>query len=462
MVSYSEESKLATQKFFAFLRAYKERLSIRLTGLRNELVFFDAIGEFQKSNNLNDILHLSSFEGLDEDVATALKEIKDNKTSVLQYQSAMSRIKSNEKVLDLKQSILSCKTRIKACEYGIEVVDKILSDVPVNNEALIKLLDSSSLTEEEVLLVLKDYTYTFCPDYERTYEIPEVKVPEVPATAYDDPISKNEEFYSLFREYLDLKTQAEEFYKKYSFLIDSDDINTKARRIENGYLVQILESKFDVRREIPYDEKLAILMYQLQKILEEMKSNRLTKKLSVDELLELKFNISTLSSLLKLSTQLEKKVFPNKESSQRIIFLTDDKEEPLFNFGAQEFSSEDKKKVRSILYRLGNTSIIEDERISTKIIGTTKKNHIMRVIQESDLRCSFVRLSKDIILVITFDKSEDVYSKTIRYDGKYYEKIEALKNLAISDSENLIEITTPVTQKVYDSVSSTEKKIGGE
>lgn len=481
MKNYNLETKAAVDKFFEFLNIYITRLDDKLNDIKDKIEFYNKIKNFKDSKNVSSLLSLN-IKDFDEDIRNSINVVKylidENTIDVPQFNDAITKIMSSK-------CISECNEKLEELEnMRLELVKKQESATNILNgdftdSLVIDLLQYSKLSEEEKVLVLCDVAYSSCAAIKEdkkiqdAIELEDILLIDDSFIAPTTILTNDESSGELSEEVVDkiddefriedILNRAKKFYEENYHFIENDSEEVKSARKAGYFWIDLLITNSEISN-LSINENIGILLYYLKTLINELDNANKEYLLNrnSDNLTLLREKSSKLTEVVSLGESLvkgysDKFEVTHEEKYASVIYLTDDDENLVFDFKRLGFNSEDKKNVLSIIKKLENSRVEDDQKGPVPVKGGVDSTHNMYVINSSNVKCSYMRLSSDIILVISFRKDDRIFEDSLKYDRRYYEKIEYLKNFANYNPSELLESETVVIDEVNESISSMDR-----
>lgn len=467
MKNYNYDTKTSVDKFFEFLRVYIIKLTDKLNIVENKIDFYNKIINFKNNKSMSSLLSLN-INGFDENVRNSINVIKylidEDTTDVPQFDDAITKIMSSECIRECERKLRELESERLGFIKEQESVKRILEG-DFTDLLVMDLLQYSKLTDEEKLLVLCDVAYSSCISRKEdmnlsrgALELENVLMVDESALAIESTNQETEEFKPE-----DILNIAKKFYEDNYHFIENDSEEIKSARKAGYFWIDLLISNSNISK-LSINENMGILLYYLKNLINELdnanKEYLLNK--NSNNLANLKEDSFRLIEVVSLGKSLIEEYENSQEMTPQIkianvIYLTDDDENLVFDFKKLGFNSEDKKNVLSIVKKLENSRIEDDQKGPIPVRGGVDSTHNMYVINSSNIKCSYMRLSADIILIISFRKDDRIFEDSLKYDRRYYEKIEYLKNFANYNPNELLKSEATIINGFNEDVSSVDR-----
>lgn len=445
MDNYNGDVKTLIDSFHSFLKETANTKNDEIRDIDSKLNFYNEIKKFKDTK---DILYLTNLEqDLFDDNTRKLIELaafltKENLKSIPQFIDALDKL-TNIPIINTSDSkVNEFNNRREVLQNEIDEINNIISNKDYNIDKFTLFLSQSGLDENTQILILCDAVYNSCPEKIEEH-IEKLEKEEI----MEEPFDIN-----------GLMNDAKQFYEKYYYVIATDSDEIKSERKSNYYIIDLLINEDEFNPNKSNFEILAILLYELKNQLSKLESNQNKSGKSIDELKELKELSTKVSKYVSygncLVEEMKRLKLPKGEEKapkNNIIYLTDDEDEVLFNRQKGSFTEDEIKLAASVIKKLENSSPEDDTRLVRGLIGNNNK---VFAIKSSDVVCTYMRLSNNIILVITIGKSNDVYDDTKQVEKKYREKIGYLEGASYFKPQMLLESELKIIDEMKEFLTS--------
>lgn len=397
-----KELKGANEKFILFVREYYKKVQNILPIKREELDQYIKVVQHMRNENINGLLgyiypnRKENFYTQDTFLSNLgiVKRCVDNEdTESEEYKNAVSNIwklkdEFTRKAENLSRFVINAEANAVECE-------KILNGTGDYNLSLFsKLLHASGL-EEENKLTEPDQLDVLTLEACRTCPVVEnVKTEE------DETFEKYKERYANL-----LKRVKELITRNYSLIEDKTPKTFFQQKSNNSTSQDTVDLKDRLTNII---RNLVFYKGQLDEIFDTKNGNSLTYE-------EIDMFLDSLEESLLSGEEVERKIIEASKElepfSSKYIFLLNENGNPYFNtkdFNIEEFDYEDREKIKVLLDRV---SVVDNNNIRFfRQILSSNTRHQMYAEFNSDMAISFVRLTDEIVLILTICKpSSDVF-----------------------------------------------------
>jgi len=358
--------------------------------------------------------------------AIDIEQVK-NILESLGYSLMFENMKSVDEDLD------EIDKKIKSCE-------NILSNSGYDNEFLLEIIEELGFNENEIISILSCFVYNTCKG--------EVKVKETLEDQKEVLVEDKVDVTDLIEQYKDLEKRIKFIIDKYYILVSGKDKKylSYTRQVCNYVRECRLNSKEpDIDDNFDYaEESLVLLVINIINYRKEMLSyldlvqNNTTSK-------DNKENIEILLSLLEEELNSSDKVIEEYEKEKQeevlelsnVFVLIDNFGEPVYDVSG--FSKEDSKKISILTEKLNKGIYDYNKGVLHSKLQTDYKDNPIFINKISDMACAYIRVDIDKVLIINFDKSENIYDSTDQILSKYSNLIaETILNIKNNNAKTIV------------------------
>lgn len=453
----------ALKKFYNYVTEYQKNLKNQQIKVEEQLYIRRVINDIKTKKDYDLILkNQDALIKFDNSLESKFKIIgflvKNNATNAEQFKIVMDDILNSiiMSAFDNHTSMLLISQ--KQINSNLEQCNLIINDAGYDYDYYVKLLDVSGLSEKEKLDILSEHAF-------RTISIESQITSNVESQLSNDQavdnIEKSDNVSSdkVEDRFEQVMTVVNDMITKYYYLIEkqnSNQLNYKKQYI-NAMRDQSGQVDFSVLESI--EERLTLIMLEMienkqliEKEIQEIVNHEITKEdedvinLFIDAL---EHNLQLFQETAKqfeLDNCEENNVEPSK-----ILFLLDEQGNPYIE--AKEGNLESGKRIKSLIEKLEKGSHDYERGIKHSKILTDNKNDNIYVNRSSNMACSYMRLTKDIVLVLAINDFKVIYDLSKALCSKNRKVINSYFSLSENELEKLIQAQDNMVNNIYESLS---------
>lgn len=428
----NEVVEAATAKFNTFIDNYLNTLKEKLNNIITSLSYEKIIEKISTSRNLDDILAAKDIL-IELDSSMAEKYhileyfIKNNATDIEQVSITINSMLNSNAIKNYSHNIESETEYKQELEYSISLIDQLKENSDLDFDTYVKLLEASDLKEEEKIIILVQKAYDSCLYQE---EIVNEPLSEESKSRLEEIVTKYQELENTINRIIS---------KNYDLIASKNDKELAyAKFLANNFkkVLATMQNE-DEEQQMKYlnqvlAAKLISLIEEKKSITEILKTITQTKTFTKDLEEELELHFMEINDILSVINELSESLAQDDEEknnyqASEIIFLLDTYGNPYFDL--QNYSPDDKKRINSLVEKLGKGLEQAKKRIKhTKLQPKGKLEHDVFINKLSNMYCSYVRLAKNKILIVNFGDKDSIYDETESIVRKCSTKITKLKN----------------------------------
>ncbi len=287
---------------------------------------------------------------------------------------------------------------------------------------LTSLLEFSLLTEEDKIDVLSKVVYESSPKALKK-DTKDFSLPSVP-----ESFSVEE----LLNEYQLLLTKGNFLAQKYYFLLEGKN-ESQINYMKT--VVSCLKEEKDLKNSFQYkDENMAVLLlefFDIKELLSDFVSKIEDPKNVSEETRDMvTLYIDSLKECIQNILQLEPAFEKSQKSSQPVdtlLFLLDENNQPLFQLN--KFSLEERNRIANLIRGLLSGKKDFERGIKhSKLLTRQDLDIDVFLNKNGDMVVSYILLSDNSFLLLTFDRKKNIYDVSESIVRKYKSKISSLNS----------------------------------
>lgn len=451
------------KKFHNYITEYHENLKNQQIKVEEQLYIKKVINEIKTKKDYDLILkNQDMLIKFDNSLESKLKIIeflvKNDATNAEQFKMVMDEIISSI-IIDVFDNNYSQLLILQdQINRNLEQCDLIINDADYDYAYYVKLLEVSGLSEKEKLDILSEHAL-------RTIAIESQITSNVESQlsnnqSVDDTEKKiNISSYKVEERYEQVITLVNDMIAKYYYLIEKQNSN------QLKYKKQYISAIRDQNGQIDYSV-LASVEERLNLIMLEMIDNKQVIEQEIKEIVDhvitkededvINLFIDTLEHNLHIFQETAKQFeLDNHEQNNvepsKILFLLDEQGNPYI--GAKEENFETGKRIKALIEKL-EKGIYDYERgiKHSKILMDNKSDNIY-VNRSSNMACSYMRLTSDIVLVLAINDFRVIYDLSKSIYSKNRKAITSYLNFTEDELESLIQAQDNVINNIYENMS---------
>lgn len=457
------QAKDALKKFHNYVTEYYENLKNQQTKVEEQLYIKGVINDIKTKKDYDLILkNRDVLIKLDNSLEGKFKIIeflvKNNATSAEQFKMVMDEI-INSIIIDVFDNnysrLLILQEQIKR---NLEQCDLIINDAGYDYDYYVKLLEVSGLSEKDKLDILSEHAF-------RTIAIESQITSNVESQlsnnqVVDDTEKKtNISSYKVEDRYEKVIVLVNEMITKYYTLIEKQNSN------QLKYKRQYISAIRDKNGQIDYsvlssvEERLSLIMLEMienKQLIEQEIKEIIDHVITKEDEDVINLFIDTLEHNLQLFQETAKQFeLDNHEQNNvepsKILFLLDEQGNPYI--GAKEENFETGKRIKALIEKLEKGIYDYERGIKHSKILTDNKSDNIYVNRSSNMACSYVRLTNDIVLVLAINDFRVIYDLSKSICSKNRKAITSYLNFTETELEDLIQSQSNIINNIYENLS---------
>lgn len=457
------QAENALKKFRDYVIKYQAYLKNQQIKVEEDLYIRQVIDDIKTKKDYNLILKnqdmlIKRDNSLDSKFKIIGFLVKNNATNAEQFKIVMDEI-INSIIIDVfdnnSSQLLILQEQIK---HNLEQCDLIINEAGYDYDYYAKLLEVSGLSEKEKLDILSEHAF-------RTIAIESQITSNVESQlsnnqVVDDTEKKiNISSYKVEERYEKVITLVNDMIAKYYYLIEKQNSN------QLKYKRQYISAIRDKNGQIDYsvlssvEERLSLIMLEMienKQLIEQEIKEIIDHVITKEDEEVINLFIDTLEHNLQLFQETAKQFeLDNREKNNaepsKILFLLDEQGNPYIE--AKEGDAETNKRIKVLIEKLENGSHDYERGIKHSKILTDNKSDKIYVNRSSNMACSYMRLTSDIVLVLAVNELKTIYDLSSTICSKNREVINSYLGLSETELEKLIQTQDNVVNNIYEILS---------
>lgn len=468
MLSYGGEIEMyvkgqavdSLKKFHDYVVIYQSKLNNKLAEIEEQLSLKTIADTIKSEKDYNFILqNRDVLIKLDNSLDSKLKIIeflvKNQATSAEQFKKVVDEVVNSNVINDFERTatdLLKLQNQIK---LNLQQCDLIISAGNYDEDYYIKLLEMSGLSEEDKLNILSDKAFNaVVMQSQVNVDVEPESINDNYHTELDGNINVSS---SMIEErYAKIMTPVNDMITKYYYLIEKQNSNQLKYKRQYISAIRDQSGEIDYRALSSIEDRLILIILEMienKQLIDQEIKKIVNHSISKEDEELINMFLDTLESDLQASLESSKQLELDKQeennvNSSKILFLLNEQGQPYTNL--REINFETSKRIKSLIEKLEKGMHDYERGIKHTKVLTDNSIDDIYVNRSSNISCAYMRLTKDIVLLIAIDDSASIYDLSKSICCKQRQIINKYRNLSETELFALIQAQGNIVDDIYD------------
>lgn len=448
----------ALQRFRDYVTEYQSKLNNKLIEIEQQLSFKVIIDTIKREKDYVFILkNRDVLVRIDNSLDSKLKIIdffvKNNATSAEQFMNVVNEVINSPVINEFERTIADLSQLQNQIKLNLEQCSLILNNDRYDEEYYIKLLEMSDLSEEDKLNILSDQAFNAVMIQSHDNVIDESKEVNNKSDSEKSDVDSVSSL-KIEKRYTKIIADVNDMIGKYYYLIEKQ--NSNQLKYKKQYMSAIREQStpIDYDNLSSIQDRLILIILEMienKQLIEQEMKKIVNHEVSREDEELINLFLDTLEDNLKVSAETSRqfeldKQEENNVGASKVLFLLDDKNQPYINI--KDVNFEINKRIKSLIENLEKGLHDYERGIKHSKIMTDNKDDNIYVNRSSTVACSYMRLTKDIVLLIAIDNFTSIYELSKTICSRQRQMVEKYRNLSETELIDLIQTQSDIYDRL--------------